>query len=153
MDAVEYNIERARSGDLEGAFHGLRKLDHSTLPAMQVAYRFEIDPIVRSLIVEAIWQHRQPSVIGFLADALQDPTGRGLEAGSRWFGYSGIPGGEARRSNRHKPERVTRYAVPGLMRRSSRFALPSLIRHEPQGFDGTIRYQWNAEEVMKKKLD
>ena len=74
MDAVEYYIERTRSGDLEGAFHGLRELDHSTLPEMQVAYRFEIDPIVRSLIVEAIWQHRQPSVIGFLADALQDPA-------------------------------------------------------------------------------
>ena len=40
---------------------------------MQRAYYGEDDAIVRSLLVEATWQHRNPSVIGFLADALRDP--------------------------------------------------------------------------------
>ena len=40
---------------------------------MQEAYRCEDDPIVRSVLVEAIWQHRDPSVIGFLIDVLGDP--------------------------------------------------------------------------------
>jgi hypothetical protein len=74
MRVVDDHIERARSGDHEGAFHGLRELDLDALPAMQEAYRCEEDdPIVRSVLVEAIWQHRQPSVIGFLADVLGDP--------------------------------------------------------------------------------
>jgi HEAT repeat protein len=73
MDVVDDYIERARSGDHEGAFHGLRELDLDALPALQEAYRYEDDPIVRSLVVEAIWQHRQPSVIGFLVDVLGDP--------------------------------------------------------------------------------
>ncbi len=74
VDLVDYYISKARSGDLGKAFHGLRELDHNALPAMQSAYRCENDPIVRSLIVEAIWQHRQVSVIDFLADVLQDPA-------------------------------------------------------------------------------
>lgn len=74
MSAVAYYIEKARSGDLEAAFHGLRELGHDTLPAMQMAYTCEDDPVVRSMIVEAVWQHRQPSVIKFLADVLRDPT-------------------------------------------------------------------------------
>jgi HEAT repeat protein len=41
---------------------------------MQMAYTCEDDPVVRSMIVEAIWQHRQPSVVTFLADVLRDPT-------------------------------------------------------------------------------
>ena len=73
MGVVEDHIERARSGDHEGAFHGLRELDSDALPALQQAYRCEDDPNVRSILVEAIWQHRQPSVIGFLADVLGDP--------------------------------------------------------------------------------
>jgi len=70
---IDY-IKMARSGDLEGASHELRELDHSFLPAMQRAYSCEDDPVVRSMIVEAIWQHRQPSVIDFLAEVLRDPA-------------------------------------------------------------------------------
>lgn len=73
MGVVEAHIQRARSGDHEGAFHGLRELGSDALPALQEAYRCEDDPNVRSVLVEAIWQHRQPSVISFLADVLGDP--------------------------------------------------------------------------------
>jgi HEAT repeat protein len=74
MGIVDDIIEEARSGDSDNAFHNLRELDHSFLPAMQTAYRCEDDPIVRSMIVEAIWQHRQASEIDFLAEVLRDPT-------------------------------------------------------------------------------
>lgn len=73
MGVVDDYIERARSGDHEGAFHGLRELDSDALPALHEAYRCEEDPVVRSLLVEAVWQHREPSAIGFLADVLGDP--------------------------------------------------------------------------------
>ena len=74
MDFVADCIERARSGDLEEAFHGLRELGPEALFTMQRAYRCENDPIVRSVIVAAIWQHRQLSLIQFLAGVLRDPA-------------------------------------------------------------------------------
>ncbi len=73
MGLLDDYMEQARSGDLEGAFHGLRELDSDALPALLEACRCEDDPNVRSLLVEAIWQQRQPSVIGFLGDLLGDP--------------------------------------------------------------------------------
>lgn len=74
MEAVSDCVARARSGAVEPAFHGLRELGPDALPAMQSAYHVEPDPIVRAMIIEAIWQHRQPSTIGFLAEALRDPA-------------------------------------------------------------------------------
>ncbi len=73
MGVVDDYIERARSGDHEGAFHGLRELGPDALPDLQEAYRCEDDPIFRSILVEAIWQQRESSAIGFLADVLGDP--------------------------------------------------------------------------------
>ncbi len=37
------------------------------------AYRIESDSAIRSLIAEAVWQHRLPSCVEFLAVALEDP--------------------------------------------------------------------------------
>jgi HEAT repeat protein len=74
MEIVDYYVEKARTGDSEAAFHGLRALANSTLPALQDAYRSETDADVRALLVHAIWQHRQPSAIEFLGDALRDPS-------------------------------------------------------------------------------
>jgi HEAT repeat protein len=72
MNAVDYYIEKARSGDGDGAFHGLRELGADAVPAVQEAYRSEPDPPVRAVLVRAIWEHRDPSVIDFLAEAVQD---------------------------------------------------------------------------------
>lgn len=69
-------VGTAKSWALEEAFHGLRELDAAALRAMQSAYRDEDDPIVRALIVEAIWQHRRPEATSFLAEALDDPAPR-----------------------------------------------------------------------------
>lgn len=72
MDAVAYYIERARAGDTDAASHGLRELDRTALPALREAYQAEGDPTVRAVLVEAIWQHREPSAIDFLGLALAD---------------------------------------------------------------------------------
>ena len=72
MNAVDYYIEMARSGDGDEAFHGLRELAADTIPALQETYRSEPDPTVRAVLVRAIWEHRDPSVIDFLAEAVRD---------------------------------------------------------------------------------
>lgn len=75
VQAVWAFLDQARAGDLEGAFHGLRELDHSAMPVMQAAFRVEEDPGVRSLLVELSWQHsKSAEVIGFLAEAWEDPA-------------------------------------------------------------------------------
>ena len=74
MSPLDDYLQQARSGDVESAFHNLLELDPSALPALQQAYFLEEDPVVRSLLVEVIWQHREPSVVGFLANALNDPA-------------------------------------------------------------------------------
>lgn len=76
IEAVTYYLELARSGFRDEAFHGLRELSHDALPVMQSAYHNEHDPNIRELLVEAIWQHRQSSVIDFLLDALRHPDAR-----------------------------------------------------------------------------
>jgi hypothetical protein len=43
------------------------------LHELEEAYHVEPDPGIRSLIVEAVWQHRLPSSVDFLAVALEDP--------------------------------------------------------------------------------
>jgi hypothetical protein len=73
-DVVEYYIDRARSGDHEVAFHGLREFGSDSLPAMELAYHREDDPIMRSLLIKAIWRQRNSRVIMFLAGALRDPA-------------------------------------------------------------------------------
>jgi HEAT repeat protein len=70
MESVEYYLEIARTG----GFHALLELDHGALTALQAAYRSEADPNTRSLIVHAIWEHRQPAALDFLGEALLDPA-------------------------------------------------------------------------------
>jgi len=70
---TDYYLSRARSGDRDAAFHGLIELPNDLLHDLEEAYHGEPDPVVRSLIVEAVWQHRLPSSVHFLAVALEDP--------------------------------------------------------------------------------
>ena len=69
---AEY-LQRFRKGDREGAFHNLLEKGHEILPVLMAAFHSECDSQVREFLVEVIWQHRQPSVIPFLGEALQDP--------------------------------------------------------------------------------
>src|SRR5262245_58891265 len=47
-------------------------MDHAVLPDLISAFHAESDTEVRAFLVEIIWQHRQPSVIPFLGEALFD---------------------------------------------------------------------------------
>jgi len=70
---TDYYISEARNGDFDAAYHGLIELPNDLLPDLEDAYRSEADPVIRALIVEAVWQHRLPSSVDFLAIALEDP--------------------------------------------------------------------------------
>jgi hypothetical protein len=72
-EQTEYYLNRAKNGDREAAFCGLIELPRHLLPDLEDAYRDEADPLIRALIVHAVWQHRLPSSVGFLAAALEDP--------------------------------------------------------------------------------
>ncbi|HEV8000733.1 MAG TPA: HEAT repeat domain-containing protein [Planctomycetaceae bacterium] len=72
QEALENYLVGARGGDRDTALFGLIELDHSVLPLLQAAYRSEPEASIRALLVEAIWQHRQQSVVPFLFEALKD---------------------------------------------------------------------------------
>jgi hypothetical protein len=71
-EAINHYLQKARSGDLGDALFGLIELDHTVLPLLEAAYRSERKSPIRALLVEAVWQHRQPSVVPFLFEALND---------------------------------------------------------------------------------
>jgi hypothetical protein len=50
----------------------LIELPSRLLPDLEDAYRNETDPLIRALIVHAVWQHRLPVSVGFLAFVLED---------------------------------------------------------------------------------
>jgi hypothetical protein len=56
----------------QGAFCGLLEMEHGILLELMAAFRSESDNRVREFLVEIIWQHRQPSAIPFLGEALHD---------------------------------------------------------------------------------
>jgi len=71
LQIVEY-LQLFRKGDRDGAFFGLLEMDHEVVPQLIAAFRSERDNRVREFLVEVIWQHRQPSAIPFLGEALHD---------------------------------------------------------------------------------
>lgn len=70
---IQEYLERFRRGDGESAFFGLTEMEHDVLPELIAAFKKERDSRVRAFLVEIIWQHRQQSVIPFLAEVLHDP--------------------------------------------------------------------------------
>jgi hypothetical protein len=68
---AEY-LQRFRKGDRDGAFCGLLEMEHGILLELMAVFRSEPDSRVREFLVEIIWQHRQPSAIPFLGEALHD---------------------------------------------------------------------------------
>jgi len=71
-DFVEYYLQKLRQLDHEDAFFSLVEADHSIVPQLIEAYMRETDWDVRATIIEVIWQHRLPTSLDFLADALRD---------------------------------------------------------------------------------
>lgn len=74
MTAVADYMALARSGHRDVAFHGFLELEDEALPELEAAFRCEWDASVRSILVKAIWGHRQPASIPFLAHAIADPS-------------------------------------------------------------------------------
>jgi hypothetical protein len=73
-DAVDYYLRKLDEGDLENAFFGLIDMPHSIVPKLIEAFYSEGDPNVRAVLVEVIWQHRLPTSLEFLAEALRDDS-------------------------------------------------------------------------------
>lgn len=73
MTGIARYLDLAREGHHDGALEGLMELGEPALPALIDAYRMDADPVVRALVVEAVWQLRTHASIDFLAEALQDP--------------------------------------------------------------------------------
>jgi hypothetical protein len=65
-------LRELKTSSRENAYHSLIELDTSALPMLQEAFRTETDPNIKAILVEAIWQSRQPVVIPFLAEALDN---------------------------------------------------------------------------------
>jgi hypothetical protein len=64
----------ARLGSDENAYHALIEPREGTLPHLITAFRVERDPHRSSLLLEIIWQHRDPSAAPVLAEALAHPA-------------------------------------------------------------------------------
>lgn len=69
---VQQYLEYARYGDRDSALHGLIEMKQDALPELIAEFKKERDNRIRALLVHIIWQHRQHSVMPFLADALYD---------------------------------------------------------------------------------
>lgn len=54
----------------EVAFFGLIEMGPEALPELISAFRNEHDSEIREFLIEVIWQHRQPSTVPFLGEAL-----------------------------------------------------------------------------------
>ena len=65
-------IDRFRRGDEDGALHGLIELPDDALPELIDCFRSETLAPVRALLVKALWERRDRSILPFLAEALQD---------------------------------------------------------------------------------
>jgi hypothetical protein len=71
---ADYYIKRLRGPESESAYHSLIEADDVIIPTLIDAFRTEKDTAIRSELVEIIWQHRSFDTIGFLSEAIKDPS-------------------------------------------------------------------------------
>ncbi len=74
MTSINSYLDLARKGHRESAQLGLMELGEHAVGRLEDAYRVEVEPSIRALIVEVIWQLRTHASIPFLGEALQDPA-------------------------------------------------------------------------------
>jgi hypothetical protein len=70
--AIKYYLERFQSGEYDAAFFGLLEQNKEILPHLMDAYKAEVKADIRCFLVEVIWQHRDPTVVPFLDEVLDD---------------------------------------------------------------------------------
>jgi hypothetical protein len=66
------NVEKLGEPEGEDVYHRLLEADNSIIPYCIETYRTSTNPIIRSKIIEIIWQHRLPETVAFLSEALGD---------------------------------------------------------------------------------
>lgn len=71
-DYVAYYLPRL--GADEDAFFSLIERRDGIVPLLVRAFRSEQDPRRKARVLEVTWQHRDPSTISVLAEALLDPA-------------------------------------------------------------------------------
>jgi hypothetical protein len=71
--AVECYLARLRAGASEEAFFGLWDLGPSALPNLIAEAQKPSARTIKAALVEIIWQSREPAVLGFLCECLEDP--------------------------------------------------------------------------------
>lgn len=71
-DAIRAEIGRLRGPDHETAWFNLIEAPASVIPQIIEAYRSEKDAGFRAVLVQIVWQRRDPGTLDFLAEALRD---------------------------------------------------------------------------------
>lgn len=69
---IDFYLERYRDGQDDEAFHGLLELDHCCLPNLVTAFRSSTDSSIRVVLLNVIWEHRDPTQIPLLGELLFD---------------------------------------------------------------------------------
>ena len=65
-------LQQLHQPDHDDAFFSLIEADNAIVPRLVEAYQSETDPRIRAMLIEIIWQHRLPSSLEFLTQALHD---------------------------------------------------------------------------------
>ena len=71
-DEIKAIIDKFRTGDKEDSFFELLEMPGDVIPVLINYFRNEARPAVRAFLVKAAWERRDPSVIPFLGEALND---------------------------------------------------------------------------------
>lgn len=66
-------VKRLKGAEREDAYHSLIETDDLIIPNLIDAFHNDEDAAIRSKLVEIICQHRNPSTIEFLSEALHNP--------------------------------------------------------------------------------
>ena len=72
MSDYEYYIQQLGGPNEDNAFHSLIEADSAVIPDLVAAYRLEVSPRKRAVLIEIIRYHRETASVDFLADALQE---------------------------------------------------------------------------------
>ena len=75
-EIIAFSLRQVSEGNHDDPFFRLLEEKDEIIPELIAAFRGESDSAVREFLVEVIWQHRNPSAIGFLGEALRDEADR-----------------------------------------------------------------------------
>lgn len=73
-EPIAYYLGQWRQGDRENAYYGLLELGPEAFPALVPAIRAEGDLALKRVLLEIVWQYRDPSAVPFLLEMLHEPN-------------------------------------------------------------------------------